>query len=88
VQERRRIREWLKLRGVRFLRADSDAARASHLESRILGALTFGQIATRGAGPDENQRPPTFPCGAAGTFIVGSWLVEAKHSVIQNMAPV
>jgi hypothetical protein len=28
------------------------------------------------------------PCGAAGAFIVGSWLVEAKQSVIENMAPV
>ena len=28
------------------------------------------------------------PCGAAGALIVGSWLVEAKKSVIENMAPV
>jgi hypothetical protein len=28
------------------------------------------------------------PCGAAGAVIVGSWLVEAKKSVIENMAPV
>src|SRR5262249_13412389 len=28
------------------------------------------------------------PCGAAGAFIVGSWLVEAKQRVIENMAPV
>jgi hypothetical protein len=28
------------------------------------------------------------PCGAAGAVIVGSWLVEAKQSVIENMAPV
>lgn len=28
------------------------------------------------------------PCGAAGAVIVGSWLVEAKQSVIGNMAPV
>jgi len=28
------------------------------------------------------------PCGAAGAFIIGSWLVEAKQSVIENMAPV
>jgi hypothetical protein len=28
------------------------------------------------------------PCGAAGTVVVASWLVEAKQSVIENMAPV
>ncbi len=28
------------------------------------------------------------PCGAMGAVMVGSWLVEAKQSVIENMAPV
>ncbi|HET7308073.1 MAG TPA: permease prefix domain 1-containing protein [Gammaproteobacteria bacterium] len=28
------------------------------------------------------------PCGALGAVLVGSWLVEAKQSVIENMAPV
>jgi hypothetical protein len=28
------------------------------------------------------------PCGAAGAVVIGSWLVEAKQSVIENMAPV
>jgi hypothetical protein len=28
------------------------------------------------------------PCGAAGAVLIGSWLVEAKKSVIENMAPV
>jgi len=28
------------------------------------------------------------PCGAIGAVVVGSWLVEAKQSVIENMAPV
>lgn len=28
------------------------------------------------------------PCGATGAVLVGSWLVEAKQSVIENMAPV
>ena len=28
------------------------------------------------------------PCGAVGAVIIGSWLVEAKQSVIENMAPV
>ena len=28
------------------------------------------------------------PCGGVGAVIVGSWLVEAKQSVVENMAPV
>jgi len=28
------------------------------------------------------------PCGAAGAGLIASWLVEAKQSVIENMAPV
>ncbi|MEW5978833.1 MAG: permease prefix domain 1-containing protein [Acidobacteriota bacterium] len=28
------------------------------------------------------------PCGAMGAVVIGSWLVEAKQSVIENMAPV
>ncbi|MHB1345504.1 MAG: permease prefix domain 1-containing protein [Thermoleophilia bacterium] len=28
------------------------------------------------------------PCGAAGGLVVAAWLVEAKQSVIENMAPV
>ena len=32
--------------------------------------------------------PWLIPCGAAGAVIIGSWLVEAKQSVIENMAPV
>jgi hypothetical protein len=28
------------------------------------------------------------PCGIAGAVVVASWLVEAKQSVIENMAPV
>lgn len=28
------------------------------------------------------------PCGATGAVLVGSWLVESKQSVIENMAPV
>ena len=28
------------------------------------------------------------PCGAVGAIIIASWLVEAKQSVVENMAPV
>jgi hypothetical protein len=32
--------------------------------------------------------PWLIPCGAMGAVIIASWLVEAKQSVIENMAPV
>jgi len=32
--------------------------------------------------------PWLLPCGAAAAVIIASWLVEAKQSVIENMAPV
>ncbi len=32
--------------------------------------------------------PWLVPCGAAGAVIVGSWLVETKQRVMENMAPV
>jgi hypothetical protein len=39
--------------------------------------------------PDEEVLGPwLIPCGATGAVIIGSWLVEAKQSVIENMAPV
>lgn len=50
-----------------------------------LTAMVFGAISV--------DMEPFFaswllPCGAAGAVIVASWLVEAKQSVIENMAPV
>jgi hypothetical protein len=38
--------------------------------------------------PDSFIGSWLLPCGAAGAVIIGSWLVEAKQSVIENMAPV
>jgi hypothetical protein len=48
-------------------------------------ALLFGAIGMNAQG---FIGPWLLPCGAAGAVIVGSWLVEAKQSVIENMAPV
>lgn len=48
-------------------------------------AMIFNAI-----GVDVGQFLGTWlvPCGAAGAVLVASWLVEAKQSVIENMAPV
>jgi hypothetical protein len=48
-------------------------------------ALMFGAI---GLNAQRFIGPWLLPCGAAGAVIIGSWLVEAKQSVIENMAPV
>ncbi len=36
----------------------------------------------------EPFMPWILPCGAAGAVLIASWLVEAKKSVIENLAPV
>ena len=41
-----------------------------------------------GMDPEQFIGSWLVPCGAAGAVVVGSWLVEAKQSVIENMAPV
>lgn len=48
-------------------------------------ALTFQAI---GVDPEGFIAYWLLPCGAAGAVLVGAWLVEAKQSVIENMAPV
>jgi hypothetical protein len=48
-------------------------------------ALLFKTIGIR---PDPFIQNWLVPCGAAGAVVVASWLVEAKQSVMENMAPV
>lgn len=48
-------------------------------------ALIFGAI---GVDIEPYFESWILPCGAAGAVLVASWLVEAKQSVIENMAPV
>ena len=48
-------------------------------------AATFGAIGLDVEGLIERW---ILPCGAMGAVLVGAWLVEAKQSVIENMAPV
>jgi hypothetical protein len=48
-------------------------------------AMTFQAI---GIDPEHFLQRWLVPCGAVGAVLVGSWLVEAKQSVIENMAPV
>ena len=50
-----------------------------------LTGFVFGAI-----GLDAQQLLATFvlPCGVVGAVVIAAWLVEAKQSVIENMAPV
>ena len=48
-------------------------------------AMLFTSI---GVDPESFIQSWLVPCGAAGAVLIASWLVEAKQSVIENMAPV
>jgi hypothetical protein len=56
------------------------------------GALLTGflmmMFTTIGINAERFVQSWLLPCGAAAAVIVASWLVEAKQSVIENMAPV
>jgi hypothetical protein len=54
----------------------------------VLIAFTAMLFRSIGMKPDWLIGGWMVPCGAAGAVIIGSWLVEAKQSVIENMAPV
>ena len=50
--------------------------------------FTFMMFGAIGMNPDWFVAGWLIPCGAAGAVLIGSWLVEAKQGVIENMAPV
>ena len=54
----------------------------------VLIALTMGMFDAIGINAEWLVQGWILPCGMAGAVIVGAWLVEAKQSVIENMAPV
>jgi hypothetical protein len=54
----------------------------------VLTAFTLMMFAAIEKNAEWLAQGWLIPCGALGAVIVGSWLVEAKQSVIENMAPV
>jgi hypothetical protein len=54
----------------------------------VLTAFLAMLFTTIGINPEAFIQSWLLPCGAAGAVLVASWLVEAKQSVIENMAPV
>ncbi|SEB86129.1 hypothetical protein SAMN04489806_1972 [Paramicrobacterium humi] len=54
----------------------------------VLAALTIGVFLAVGVDAFPFVTEWMLPCGAAGAVVVAAWLVEAKQSVIENIAPV
>ena len=54
----------------------------------VLSAFTVGTFNAIGIHAEEFVSLWLLPCGAMAAVIVAAWLVEAKQSVIENMAPV
>ncbi|MBP2335039.1 hypothetical protein JOF41_001217 [Saccharothrix coeruleofusca] len=54
----------------------------------VLTVFVFGTFETIGASPEDFVGRWLLPCGAAGAVVVAGWLVEAKQSVVENIAPV
>jgi hypothetical protein len=54
----------------------------------VLMGLTGFVFSAIGLKPGPLLATWILPCGAVGAVVVAAWLVEAKQSVIENMAPV
>lgn len=54
----------------------------------VFTAFTMMMFGAIGVNAEWAAQGWLIPCGAMGAVIVGSWLVEAKQSVVENMAPV
>ncbi|SDE37910.1 permease prefix domain 1-containing protein [Glycomyces harbinensis] len=54
----------------------------------VLTGFTAGVFTAIGLDPETFISEWLIPCGAVAAVVVAAWLVEAKQSVIENMAPV
>ena len=54
----------------------------------VLAAFLVGTFQAIGIVPEEFISQWLLPCGAAAAVVVAGWLVEAKQSVVENIAPV
>ena len=54
----------------------------------VLIGLTLGLFQAIGIDVEPQVESWIVPCGVAGAAVIATWLVEAKQSVIENMAPV
>jgi hypothetical protein len=54
----------------------------------VLSAFLFNTFEAIGIVPQEFISHWLIPCGATAAVVVAGWLVEAKQSVVENIAPV
>jgi hypothetical protein len=54
----------------------------------VLIGVTIGLFQVLGLDVEPVVEEWILPCGIAGAAVIATWLVEAKQSVIENMAPV
>lgn len=54
----------------------------------VLIAFTVGTFEAIGISPEEFIGRWLLPCGVVAATVVAGWLVEAKQSVVENIAPV
>ena len=54
----------------------------------VLIGITFVLFESIGIDAEPQVESWIVPCGVAGAVVIAAWLVEAKQSVIENMAPV
>ena len=54
----------------------------------VLTVFLFGTFEAIGIVPEEFIVQWLLPCGAVAAVVVAGWLVEAKQSVVENIAPV
>ncbi|MDA1081719.1 MAG: permease prefix domain 1-containing protein [Gemmatimonadetes bacterium] len=54
----------------------------------VISGLTMLTFQAVGVNAETFVATWLLPCGAVGAVLVGAWLVEAKQSVVENMAPV
>jgi hypothetical protein len=54
----------------------------------VLSAFLFNTFKAIGIVPEEFISHWLLPCGAMAAVVVAGWLVEAKQSVVENIAPV
>lgn len=54
----------------------------------VLTSFLYATFNAIGLDPDDVISGWVMPCGAAAAVVVAGWLVEAKQSVVENIAPV
>lgn len=54
----------------------------------VLVAFLFGTFEAIGVAPEDVIAQWVLPCGGMAAVVVAGWLVEAKQSVVENIAPV